>query len=139
MIYNYQSCPYLLILSDSRLFLPLFASLFLSPTGFSIKLTLLTYVALLNTGMNLRFPNCYKPSRGSFVTSSEKLVFHTVNQQRHKSTNTTINFPVFLTTLISSLTNFLKLLTLMGRICSATSLTIDQTSSAVNSLFLATL
>jgi len=28
--------------------------------------------ALLNTGMNSRFPNCYKPSRGSFVTSSEK-------------------------------------------------------------------
>ncbi len=37
--------------------------------------------ALLNTGMNSRFPNCYKPSMVSFVTSSEKLI-HTVNQQR---------------------------------------------------------
>jgi hypothetical protein len=38
-------------------------------------------VALLNTGMNSRFPNCYKPSMMSFVTSSEKLI-HTLNQQR---------------------------------------------------------
>jgi len=38
-------------------------------------------LALLNTGMNLRFTKCYKPSRVSFVTSSEKLI-HTVNQQR---------------------------------------------------------
>ncbi len=36
---------------------------------------------LLNTGMNSRFRNCYKPSRVSFVTSSEKLI-HTMNQQR---------------------------------------------------------
>jgi hypothetical protein len=37
--------------------------------------------ALLNTGMNARFPNCYKPTMMSFVTSSEKLI-HTLNQQR---------------------------------------------------------
>jgi hypothetical protein len=37
--------------------------------------------ALLNTGMNSRFRKGYKPSRVSFVTSSEKLI-HTVNQQR---------------------------------------------------------
>jgi putative transposase len=30
------------------------------------------FPALLNTGMNSRFPNGYKPSRGSFVTSSKK-------------------------------------------------------------------
>ena len=37
--------------------------------------------ALLNTGMNSSFWNDYKPSRVSFVTSSEKLI-HTMNQQR---------------------------------------------------------
>jgi hypothetical protein len=38
-------------------------------------------LVLLNTGMNSRFRNGYKPSRVSFVTSSEKLI-HTVNPQR---------------------------------------------------------
>jgi hypothetical protein len=38
---------------------------------------------LLNTGMNTRFQNGYKPSRVSFVISSEKLI-HTVNQQRRQ-------------------------------------------------------
>jgi len=33
--------------------------------------------------MNGRFRNCYKPSRVSFVTSSEKLI-HTLNQQRQQ-------------------------------------------------------
>jgi len=42
------------------------------------------FVALLNTGRNSRFRNFYKPSRVSFVTSSEKLI-HTVNQQSPES------------------------------------------------------
>ena len=37
--------------------------------------------ALLNTGMNGRFRNSYKPSIVSFVTSSEKWI-HTLIQQR---------------------------------------------------------
>jgi hypothetical protein len=40
--------------------------------------------ALLNTGMNSRFRKRYKPSRVSFVTSSEKLIY-TGNQQPQKS------------------------------------------------------
>jgi hypothetical protein len=39
-------------------------------------------VALLNTGMNSRFPNCYKPSMMSFVTSSEKLIHSLIQQRR---------------------------------------------------------
>jgi len=39
------------------------------------------FSALLNTGTKGRFPNCYKPSIVSFVTSSEKLI-HTLIQQR---------------------------------------------------------
>jgi hypothetical protein len=31
--------------------------------------------ALLNAGMNSRFPKGYQPSRVSFVTSSEKLIY----------------------------------------------------------------
>ncbi|MEG4497095.1 hypothetical protein QUB05_07965 [Microcoleus sp. F10-C6] len=38
-------------------------------------------MALLNTGMNSRFPNGYRQSMVSFVTSSEKVI-HTMNQQR---------------------------------------------------------
>jgi len=39
------------------------------------------FSALLNTGMNSRFPNGYRQSMVSFVTSSEKVI-HTMNQQR---------------------------------------------------------
>ncbi|MGB3267168.1 MAG: hypothetical protein WBA89_24840 [Microcoleus sp.] len=37
--------------------------------GYTLKI-----MALLNTNMNSRFPNFYKPSMVSFVTSSEKLI-----------------------------------------------------------------
>ncbi|MEG5008290.1 hypothetical protein [Microcoleus sp. B5-D4] len=42
------------------------------------------FLVLLNTGINSRFRNFYKPSMVSFVTSSEKLI-HTVNQQGPES------------------------------------------------------
>ncbi|MEG4033549.1 hypothetical protein Q5691_17700 [Microcoleus sp. w1-18aA5] len=42
------------------------------------------FMALLKTGINSRFRNFYKPSRVSFVTSSEKLI-HTVTQQSPES------------------------------------------------------
>ena len=54
-------------------------------------------------------------------------------------TKTTINFSCPLTKLISSLPNRFTYSTLMGLIDSAINITIDQTSTLVNPLFLATL
>ncbi|MEG5044124.1 hypothetical protein [Microcoleus sp. B4-C1] len=47
------------------------------------------FVALLNTGINSRFRNFYKPSRVIFVTSSEKFI-HTVTQQSPESISITM-------------------------------------------------